>query len=78
VRYSYETKSYLKDISLPILIIHSEDDDLVPFKNGKSIFESANKPKSFLKIRGDHNLGFIQSHEIYVEGLKKFLLNIED
>lgn len=73
VRYSYETKSYLKDISAPILIIHSEDDDLVPFKHGKSIFESANEPKSFLKIGGDHNFGFIQSQEIYLEGLRKFL-----
>lgn len=78
VRYSYETKTYLKDISSPILIIHSENDDLVPFKHGRLIFESANEPKSFLKIRGDHNLGFIQSQEIYIEGLKKFFLTIED
>ena len=34
-------------ISCPILVMHGENDKLVPFKMGKSVFEGAKYPKFF-------------------------------
>ncbi len=73
IHFSYETTKYLKDINYPILVIHSEDDNIIPFKYGEAIFKNANEPKTFVKIRGDHNYGFLQSKDIYLPALKKFL-----
>ncbi|PHS56923.1 MAG: alpha/beta hydrolase [Sulfurimonas sp.] len=77
VHFTYETTRYLKDINYPILIIHSEDDDIIPFKYAKAIFENANEPKKFVKIKGSHNYGFLQSKDIYLDALKNFLEKID-
>ena len=73
IRFSYETTKYLKDINYPVLVIHSEDDNIVPFKYGEAVFKNANEPKTFVKIGGDHNYGFLQSKQIYADAIKNFL-----
>ena len=73
IRFDYETTKYLKSINYPTLVVHSEDDRLIPFKHGEAIFKNANEPKSFVKIRGDHNSGFLRSSDTYLPALKKFL-----
>jgi len=73
IHFNYETTKYLKEINYPVLVIHSENDNIIPFKYGEALFKNANEPKTFVKIRGDHNRGFLQSRDIYVAALKKFL-----
>ena len=53
------------------------DDNIIPFKYGQAVFKNANEPKTFVKIRGDHNHGFLQSKDIYVPALKNFLQEID-
>jgi len=77
IHFSYETTKYLKKINYPILVVHSEDDNIIPFKFGEAVFKNANEPKSFLKITGSHNYGFIQSKHLYVPALKNFLQEID-
>ena len=73
IYFNYETTKYLKDLNYPILVVHSEDDDIIPFRYGEAVFKNTNEPKSFVKIRGDHNYGFLYSKDIYLPALKKFL-----
>ncbi len=72
-RFQYDTEAYLKSVSAPLLIIHSRDDEIIPFKFGRTLFAGANEPKQFLEIRGGHNDGFQLSGSDYVEGIDKFL-----
>jgi len=72
-RYQYDTRKALRLISTPVLIIHSPDDEIIPFKNGRILFESAREPKSFLEIRGGHNEGFLVSGQTYLQGLDRFV-----
>ncbi|OGV41881.1 MAG: hypothetical protein A2X48_07650 [Lentisphaerae bacterium GWF2_49_21] len=72
-RYKYNTLDYIGKIKCPVLVIHSPDDEIIPYSHGKKLFSSAKEPKEFLQIRGGHNEGFDDSKEIYIEGLKKFL-----
>ncbi len=72
-RFQYDTRAYLKAVSAPLLIIHSRDDEIIPFKFGQALFASANEPKQFLEISGNHNEGFMLSGSDYVEGIDKFL-----
>ncbi len=55
----YESEKKIKNIKIPILIMHGKKDQIVPFKMGKQLFENANSPKFFLQIDDDdHMLSF--------------------
>lgn len=76
IRHRFPSIERVSQIRAPLLIIHSPDDTLIPFKHGKALFEAANPPKTFLEIRGDHNEGFVLSMETYLEGWKHFLKEV--
>lgn len=63
----------IKGVKCPKLMIHSIDDEIVPFRLGEKLFNAANPPKTFLKIRGSHNTAFLDSEEQFKEGIKAFL-----
>ncbi|MCX5804900.1 MAG: alpha/beta hydrolase [Proteobacteria bacterium] len=71
-KYQYSTLTKISIINFPKLIIHSPDDEIVPFKHGRILYEKASQPKDFLEIRGGHNDGFLLSSTIYQDGLIKF------
>jgi hypothetical protein len=75
-RFQYNSIEALRKINCPVLIIHSPDDEIIPYENGLRLFEAAGKPKSFLEIRGSHNEGFLASGSLYVKGLDAFLSSV--
>ena len=72
-RFKYPTVAYVRDVHAPILVIHSAQDEITPFAQGRRVFEQANEPKTFLAISGDHNAGFLLSGARYTDGLREFL-----
>ena len=51
----YDSKSKIKDIKSPILIMHGKMDNIVPQKMGLELFEKANNPKySYFPEEDDH------------------------
>ena len=73
LRYEYDTRAAVGEISAPVLVVHSRDDELVPFHHGQAVFEAAHEPRGFVEIRGGHNDGFLRSRGDYVRGLRDFL-----
>jgi len=63
----------IKDIPAPKLLIHSRDDEIVPFKLAQKLFDAASSPKELLVIDGDHNGAYALSYELYRDGIKHFL-----
>lgn len=72
-KFRYSTIDKIGLIKSPKLIIHSPDDEIVPFTHGRTLFERAVPPKEFLQIRGGHNDGFLISGDRYSEGMSAFL-----
>ncbi|NNL45919.1 MAG: alpha/beta hydrolase [Woeseiaceae bacterium] len=72
-RLSHATRDYVRDVRCPILVIHSRDDEIIPYRHGQAIFESANEPRTLLAIRGTHNDAFLRDERAYVEGIRTFL-----
>ena len=72
-RINYDNLGRIQDIKCPVLIIHSKDDEIIPFRHGQKLFEIANNPKEFLEINFGHNDGFYLSGEKYTDGIIKFL-----
>ena len=69
----YESKLHLPFLNCPVLIAHSEQDELIPFSHAQALFAAARHPKSLLRLRGGHNDGFLKSAETYEQGLATFL-----
>ncbi|HKK16480.1 MAG TPA: alpha/beta hydrolase, partial [Gammaproteobacteria bacterium] len=67
------TVDRMPDIHCPVLVVHSSEDDIVPYEQGRKLYAAANEPRYFLEIQGDHNHGFLQSGNAYMNGLRKFL-----
>jgi hypothetical protein len=72
----YPSIERIANVKVPILFIHSKDDDIVPYKFGQKLFELANPPKIFLEIKGLHNDGFLASGEKYTNGINNFIKHI--
>ncbi|MCG6899614.1 MAG: alpha/beta hydrolase [Gammaproteobacteria bacterium] len=73
VRYRYDSAAKIGRISAPVLVIHSHEDEIIPYSQGEKLFTKANEPKRFLELNGGHNDGFQISHEVYRETLVQFL-----
>ena len=72
-RFSYRTVDYVKDVHCPVMIIHSRNDETIPFEFGLELYEAANEPKEFVEIFCSHNDGFLVSSEIYKSAWTKWL-----
>ncbi|QJQ95110.1 MULTISPECIES: alpha/beta hydrolase [Halomonadaceae] len=75
-RFDYPTQEYVKQIASPLLVIHSREDEIIPFSEGEAVFEAASEPKQMLVIGGGHNTGFIDSEVEYLQGIEHFLTRI--
>ncbi len=75
-KYQFNTYDRLPQIKVPILVIHSRDDIIIPFSHGEKNFARANEPKTFLEISGDHNYGFLDSGTVYSQGILDFVAKI--
>jgi len=62
------------DIQVPLLILHSRDDTLVPFHHGEALYVAATaSPKHFWPFSGTHQAGLYLDEARYLEGWETFL-----
>jgi len=76
IRHRFENKDKVARIESPLLLIHSPDDEVIPYAHGRALFERATEPKAFLEIEGGHNTGFVMSEAVYRRGWEAFLTPI--
>ncbi len=51
----FRSRDVIGDVHMPVLIVHGDQDTVVPFEQGQRLFELANEPKHFVRMRGsDH------------------------
>ena len=59
----YDPVDYVADISpLPLLLIHSKDDRIVPHAFNEELLQAALTPKNFFETRGPHTATFSNAH----------------
>ena len=70
----FENYKKIKNINSPILIMHGEVDQLVPFSMGKKIYEIANEPKYSYFTKYDNHM--MEYDENLVLALKSFFKSL--
>ena len=59
LRDKYENDKKIKNINIPVFVMHGEADQIVPFWMGKKIYEMANQPKySYFTEYDNHMMEF--------------------
>lgn len=76
-RIRYDSLGRIKAIKCPLLIVHSRDDELIPFAHGQALHDAYSGEKTLLAIRGRHNDGFVFSGAMYSRGVAEFLARYE-
>jgi uncharacterized protein len=78
LRIKYDNLEKIKKVQAPILVLHGDFDDIVPFDQGKRLFAAAPEPKEFYTIQGaHHNDTYIVGGEGYFKALKDFIEKAE-
>jgi fermentation-respiration switch protein FrsA (DUF1100 family) len=73
MRYEFNTAKHVNQASCPVLVLHSPEDEIMPFRLGERVYQSANEPKVFVEMQGDHNSGFLLSQPRYERELGDFV-----
>jgi uncharacterized protein len=74
LRTRYETIEKVRNLKAPLLVLHGDRDEVVPFAQGKKVFDVAPPPKTFHRIVGaSHNDTFIVGGEMYFRSLREFI-----
>ena len=61
LRARYDNIAKVPMLKAPLLVVHSPDDQIVPFSMGRRLFEAGAEPKEFFQLRGGHNDGFLET-----------------
>ncbi len=70
----FPTNKEIKKVTKPVVIIHSTEDKLIPFKLGENIFNNSNKTNTiFWKIKGAHVKGIINYEQEYINKFNEIL-----
>jgi uncharacterized protein len=73
----YDSLSKIGAIHAPLLILHGDRDEVVPYAHGRRLFAAANGPKRFYTIVGaHHNDTYIVGGNGYFTALREFLSSL--
>jgi len=70
----YSSAELIQEASMPKLIIHSQEDEVVPFFMGEELFELAGGNKEFWRIRGKHTDALVDYPEEFVFRINELMV----
>jgi len=74
VRTRYDNLAKVAGLHLPLLVLHGDHDEVVPFAQGRRLFAAAPDPKRFFAISGaGHNDTYLVGGEAYWNAVADFL-----
>jgi pimeloyl-ACP methyl ester carboxylesterase len=73
VKYRFETDKYVRKIShTPILLVHGDKDQMIPFQCSSDLSKLLNNNSEFLTLKGQTH-DYFERNEEFVRKVKKFL-----
>lgn len=76
-RIKFAVRDKLPKIHVPVLVLHSRQDTIIPHHHGRRNFEAANEPKLFGELKGDHNDGLLVDRDAFMDSVGQFLALLE-
>lgn len=73
-RHRYESIEKVGALALPILVLHSPEDDVVPIEQGRALCAAAGTRARLVTTRGSHNAGGFTLEPGYRAAVRAFVL----
>jgi fermentation-respiration switch protein FrsA (DUF1100 family) len=74
LKTKYDVLNKVRSIKSPLLVLHGDRDEIVPFRQGKEVFDAAPQPKAFYTILGaNHNDTYLVGGDSYFQALRKHI-----
>jgi hypothetical protein len=74
IKTRYDVIEKAKKIRAPLLVVHGDRDEIVPFEQGRRVFDAATGPKEFHALNGArHNDTFEAGGEAYFNVMRDFI-----
>ena len=74
VTTKYDTLSKIERVNAPVMVLHGDRDEIVPFSMSRELFDAAKGPKRFYTIEGaGHNDTYYVGGPDYFEALREFV-----
>lgn len=67
----FPTEMLLKSVNAPTLVMHSSEDETIPFSMGQKLFDAVKGEKSFFTLKGEHNESLTHNPG-YIRALQTF------
>lgn len=73
----YDSLSKIRQLKMPLLAIHGVQDELIPYADGRKLFDAAPEPKTWYPIpRAGHNDTYLTGGDAYFRQLAAFAGNL--
>jgi fermentation-respiration switch protein FrsA (DUF1100 family) len=77
VRHEMDSLSRIGRVACPVLVIHGDQDGIVPFSHGQGLYAGASEPKRWLAVPGaDHNDLMVVGWSPWREGVSRFVAEV--
>jgi fermentation-respiration switch protein FrsA (DUF1100 family) len=76
-RTRWDSLAKIGGLRAPLLVIHGESDEVVPFAQGRALFEAAPEPKTFVALRGSRHYDLEAAWSDYWAAWRRFLASLE-
>lgn len=73
IKTRFDNKAKLPRVACPLLVLHSPQDDIVPFAMAQDNLSVHPGPKRLVELKGSHNEGFLETGPAYPAAVKAFL-----
>ncbi|MBW3672234.1 MAG: alpha/beta hydrolase [Acidobacteria bacterium] len=74
LRPGLETARHLEAAAVPVLVMHSSNDGVIPFRLGRELFDRLDVPKEFYEVEdGMHSALFWADPEGYLQSIRSFV-----
>ena len=68
---AFDTKTSLNCIKAPLLVLHTREDEVVPFEQGRELYQSyQNGPKLLAEGKGRH-MEYMDNLAVYIPAIKE-------
>lgn len=75
-RTRWDSLAKIGGLRSPLLVIHGEHDEVVPFAQGRALFEAAPEPKTFVRLQGSRHYDLQSAWSEYWTAWRRFLASI--
>lgn len=69
LKYELNSVDKINHVNCPVLVTHSTEDEIIPYRMGEELFNAAGKPRKFVKFSGSHDERFYFLDSTYRDAL---------